>query len=522
VEAPRTKGLRIATRCANVAEFVATFYRQCGDRSFFIATASLRPVGFETAFSLDLVDKSPALRGFAVVQEAWPTADNPFGRPGMQFGIRKLTTTSEKVFEQLRAARGVPLPQEVDVNTDVTSLPVGGERTPGSELVLPANPLSGIPDSSLSGFIECTLYEETGTFFPVEPEAAETPPDEPPLLAPLVPRARSPVVDGEPEPAEPTEVEPRRSTATPPPLPTVTPPPVPVVRIGAPTPRPFPVPTPHPVPVPVPTPPPAPVPAPVTAAPTPPRPAFVFAPPPRPPRRWLVPAIVAASAALVAIIIVIVVVAGGSSSADDPPAKPTAKSPSPPSPSDPPPPSQPPSQSHEVQPPPSAGSDRNATVDPPEEPRDPNAPPQIGSGPCKLVVTSTPAGSTVSLDGEAVGPTPIAIAGPCQHRKVDIAHARYATATRTVALAGGGAPTTIDVALQRPQHRVLVETQPAGATVSIAGRTAGQSPTWIMVLGFTTMDIAISKPGYLPVTKHLYSRVPSDRVVVRLVKSMTR
>jgi len=41
-------------------------------------------------------------------------------------------------------------------------------RTPGSDFILPANPLSNLTDDQLEGFIDCTLYEETGTFSAIE------------------------------------------------------------------------------------------------------------------------------------------------------------------------------------------------------------------------------------------------------------------------------------------------------------------------------------------------------------------
>lgn len=41
---------------------------------------------------------------------------------------------------------------------------VAEERAPGSPIILPANPLAEITDDSLRGFVECTLYEETGKF----------------------------------------------------------------------------------------------------------------------------------------------------------------------------------------------------------------------------------------------------------------------------------------------------------------------------------------------------------------------
>ena len=202
------RGLRIATRCADVEQFVATFHRMCGQRSIFVPTTATRPIGMETAFSLDLRDNTPALRGLAIVEREWKTADNQFGRPGIEFGIKKLTSASEAVFAKLQVARtahaGVVSDSHAGDETDAThtpaTMPVAGERTPGGDLVLPANPLADIPDASLAGFVECTLYEETGTFFPVEPVANEAsePVAAPPLLAPLVPkRAASPRVSDE-------------------------------------------------------------------------------------------------------------------------------------------------------------------------------------------------------------------------------------------------------------------------------------------------------------------------------------
>jgi hypothetical protein len=153
-----------------------------------------------------------------------------------------------------------------------------------------------------------------------------------------------------------------------------------------------------------------------------------------------------------------------------------------------------------------------------DKPREsPDGIPSVGAGPCRLVVTSTPAGSVVALDGEAVGPTPIAIAGPCQHRRVDVSHPRYATTTRDVTLAANQA-NALEVTLKRPMHKLMVETVPSGATISIGGRSAGTSPTMLDVLGFTSMAITFAKPGYTPTTTTVYSKVASDHVKVQLTR----
>lgn len=101
------KGMRIATPCATVEEFVEAFHRCCEEKSFFIATRSARPIGLESAFSVDLRDGRPVLRGFGVVLDAWSDGDNRFKKPGVLVGIHQLTADSKRVFEQLLIARAV-------------------------------------------------------------------------------------------------------------------------------------------------------------------------------------------------------------------------------------------------------------------------------------------------------------------------------------------------------------------------------------------------------------------------------
>src|SRR6185436_3498341 len=101
----KTRALCVATRCTSVDQFVATFHRFCGDdQSFFVATLTSRPIGLETAFSIQLADKQPVLRGMCVVLDAWDTPDNRYKRPGIRLGIKRLTDDSQSVFDRLRAA----------------------------------------------------------------------------------------------------------------------------------------------------------------------------------------------------------------------------------------------------------------------------------------------------------------------------------------------------------------------------------------------------------------------------------
>ncbi|MBA3394768.1 MAG: PEGA domain-containing protein, partial [Deltaproteobacteria bacterium] len=145
--------------------------------------------------------------------------------------------------------------------------------------------------------------------------------------------------------------------------------------------------------------------------------------------------------------------------------------------------------------------------------------PVVGEGPCRLDVTTTPAGTLVLVDGQSIGPSPISIAGPCQKRRVDLTHPRYKAAQKFVTL-DAAKPTAIDVMMTRPTHALQVITNPPGATISIGGRRAGTSPTVVQLMGFSGIDVKIERRGFETVTKRVYSKKPQDKLAVTLKRSL--
>ena len=141
--------------------------------------------------------------------------------------------------------------------------------------------------------------------------------------------------------------------------------------------------------------------------------------------------------------------------------------------------------------------------------------PVVGTGPCRLDVTSTPAGTKVVVDDKEMGPSPISIAGPCEKHKVELIHPRYKQETRFVSLAEG-TPKKLDVTLIRPTHQLVIKTNPPGATISIQGRRAGTSPTTVALMGFSGIDVTISRPGYETVTKRVYSKTAVETLSISL------
>src|SRR5262245_29114013 len=144
--ATKTKALRIATRCVTIEQFIATFHRFCDEQSFFISTLGTRPVGLETAFSIQLEDGKPVLQGLGVVLDAWTTSANRFNRPGVRLGLKRLTNDSVPIFKQLIAARAIaaadPRTTQQLPNVNPNATPTAKPTQASS---VPAPKLTGVP-----------------------------------------------------------------------------------------------------------------------------------------------------------------------------------------------------------------------------------------------------------------------------------------------------------------------------------------------------------------------------------------
>ena len=394
----------------------------------------------------------------------------------------------------------------------VPTPPPDETRTPGSDFVLPANPLMNLTDESLQGYVDCTLYEETGNFFPADdPTNFIDDVIPPPVLAPrpALSRTSGPIEVAVSRMSAPIDIEP-----VPSPVGSTIPPPYaasPATTIPPPY-GPATIPPPYasttiPPPLADGTPEPAP-PPPFTAAP---EPRVDLAPRARRalswntlPRAWIIAGV---SAAVVVIATIAFVSSDGQTSTAAPaPEKPEVHSMT--------------AQTEPTPRPAVAVQPAPGTTSPPstdEEPPAGEGPPVVGAGPCRLAVTSTPAGSMVSIDGASMGPSPITIATACGKRKVEVQHARYQTATKLTSL-DEGTPGTLDVTLLRPTHTVSITSQPSGATVLIDGRRAGTTPTVISVMGFQNLNLEVKKAGFQTTVTKLYSKVPKDKVSIKLAR----
>ena len=133
-----------------------------------------------------------------------------------------------------------------------------------------------------------------------------------------------------------------------------------------------------------------------------------------------------------------------------------------------------------------------------------------------LLIHSTPAGASVTIDGVEHGPTPIAVRGlELGTRRVGVSRPGYQSAERQVTLTAERPSRTLDVdlvAVARVAPRVasppagattgslLVDSRPAGAVVTIDGRPSGSTPVTLTAVAPGRHTVRIERPGYRTVT----------------------
>jgi hypothetical protein len=133
-----------------------------------------------------------------------------------------------------------------------------------------------------------------------------------------------------------------------------------------------------------------------------------------------------------------------------------------------------------------------------------------------LLIHSTPAGASVTIDGVEHGTTPIAVRGlELGTRRVGVSRPGYQFAERQVTLTSERPSRTLDVDLvavariaprEAPPPAVattgslLVDSRPAGAMVTVDGRPSGSTPVTLTAVAPGMHTVRIERPGYRTVT----------------------
>ena len=141
---------------------------------------------------------------------------------------------------------------------------------------------------------------------------------------------------------------------------------------------------------------------------------------------------------------------------------------------------------------------------------------------CSVPVASRPSGAEIVLDKATVGTTPATLTLPCGvEARLVLRKSRYVSAHRTITpKAGGQRP--VRVALARVTLQVKVSSTPPGATITLAGKTIGVTPTMVKLPAFEAASLKIAKVGFGPVLKKITPTQNSMAVHVTLTKGAKR
>jgi hypothetical protein len=132
----------------------------------------------------------------------------------------------------------------------------------------------------------------------------------------------------------------------------------------------------------------------------------------------------------------------------------------------------------------------------------------------RLLVRSSPPGASVSVDGTVRGTTPLTLRDvPIGTRTIRLQRTGYQPVEQRIVLSADRPSRSIDVRLMpvaraatalRPPPvatgRLLVESRPPGARVTIDGRDAGVTPLTIASIAPGRHTVLITAPGWAPVT----------------------
>ncbi len=137
---------------------------------------------------------------------------------------------------------------------------------------------------------------------------------------------------------------------------------------------------------------------------------------------------------------------------------------------------------------------------------------------CKVSVSSVPAGAEIVMGKDVVGKTPVALTLPCgAETKLVIRKARFVAQTKTVTpKAEGGKP--LKVSLARVTFSVKVSSTPPGASITVAGKSMGFTPTNVKLPAFESATLKLAKDGFAPETQKITPKQNNQTVHTALKK----
>jgi len=121
----------------------------------------------------------------------------------------------------------------------------------------------------------------------------------------------------------------------------------------------------------------------------------------------------------------------------------------------------------------------------------------------EVFVNSEPAGAELSIDGEAVGVTPLHTEVMQGLRSFALSLPAHKTLTLQREVVAGSRLQLDELRLQAADGRLLVETRPDGASISVDGAFQGTTPVTVTLASGVTHRVQLSKAGYQGMTREI-------------------
>jgi len=118
-----------------------------------------------------------------------------------------------------------------------------------------------------------------------------------------------------------------------------------------------------------------------------------------------------------------------------------------------------------------------------------------------VTVESIPSGAAVSLDGEAIGVTPLEATLDAGRYTLAIEHPGYRRFESPVTVKPGEPLRIGPVELGLPDGRLSVRTEPEGADISVAGQYRGRAPLTLTLAPGVPHEVVVSRAGYEAATR---------------------
>ena len=129
----------------------------------------------------------------------------------------------------------------------------------------------------------------------------------------------------------------------------------------------------------------------------------------------------------------------------------------------------------------------------------------------RVTVNSVPAGATVWADDRELGATPLETALDAGHYTLAIVHPDFRRFESPISVVAGQPLAVGPIELGMPDGRLVVQSHPPGADVSIGGRYRGRTPLTLGVPPGMPQEVLLTLAGYAPATQSVAVESRSER-----------